>query len=423
MSPQLDPPQSQPDAGPFAPARTVVRVSARPIEPPASSRPWRPVTLDDLPLRDDLRGRSPYGAPQLDVRVLLNTNENPYAPSAELVDALGKAATLAATEANRYPDREADALRADLAYYLTPDAGFGLHTSQVWAANGSNEVLQQILQAFGGPGRRALGFEPSYSMHRLISLACSTEWVAESRSDDYTLDPVAAADAVRRHAPAIVFLCSPNNPTGTALSLDVVKAVCAAADEVGTTMVVVDEAYTEFRRSGVPSALTLLPEQPRLVVTRTMSKAFALAGARVGYLAAHPAVVDALQLVRLPYHLSTFTQAVARTALAHADELLGTVEAVKTQRDRIVEDLPVLGCRVVPSDANFVLFGGFSDQRAVWQGLLDADVLVRDLGLPGWLRVTAGLPAEIDAFFGALKAVLGAAPSLLAAGATARPAG
>ena len=395
--------------------RPVVRVSAlRPGEAATSERPWRPVTLDDLPLRDDLRGRSPYGAPQLDVAVRLNTNENPHRPSAELVDALGKAATLAATEANRYPEREAEALRADLAYYLTPDAGFGLHTSQIWAANGSNEVLQQLLQAFGGPGRRALGFEPSYSMHRLISLATATEWIAEDRAGDYTLDPVAAADAVRRHQPSLVFLCSPNNPTATSLPLDVVKAVCAAADEVGGCMVVVDEAYVEFRREGVPSALTLLPEQPRLVVTRTMSKAFALAGARVGYLAAHPAVVDALQLVRLPYHLSTFTQAVARTALAYADELLGTVNAVKAERDRIVDELPGFGVRVVPSDANFVLFGLFRDQRAVWQGLLDHGVLVRDLSLPGWLRVTAGLPNETDAFLGALRSLLAESPSLLA---------
>jgi histidinol-phosphate aminotransferase len=392
----------------------VVRVSARPPEEPVTDRPWRPVTLDDLPLRDDLRGRSPYGAPQLDVPVRLNTNENPYGPSAELVDALGKAATLAATEANRYPEREAEALRADLAYYLTPDAGFGLHTSQLWAANGSNEVLQQLLQAFGGPGRRALGFEPSYSMHRLISLATATGWIAEDRAADYTIDPVAAADAVRRYAPSVVFLCSPNNPTATALPLDVIKAVCAAADEAGDCMVVVDEAYAEFRRAGVPSALTLLPDQPRLVVTRTMSKAFALAGARVGYLAAHPAVVDALQLVRLPYHLSSFTQAVARTALAHADELLGTVEAVKEQRDRIVDELPALGLRVVASDANFVLFGGLRDQRAAWQGLLDHGVLVRDLSLPGWLRVTAGLPGETDAFLAAMRAVLTETPSLLA---------
>lgn len=377
-------------------------------------QPWRPVSLDDLPLRDDLRGLSPYGAPQLDVPVRLNTNENPHPPSAGLVDALGKAATLAATEANRYPDREAEALRADLAYYLTPDAGFGVYTAQVWAANGSNEIIQQLCQAFGGPGRTAVGFEPSYSMHRLIALATATGWIAQRRAADFTLDADRVTDAIRRHRPALVFLCSPNNPSATALPPDVVAAACEAMAETGSGLVVVDEAYAEFRRPGVPSALTLLPDHPRLVVTRTMSKAFALAGARVGYLAAHPAVVEALHLVRLPYHLSTFTQAVARTALAHADELLGTVEAVKAQRDLIVRELPTLGCETAPSDANFVLFGRFTDQRAVWAALLDAGVLVRDLSLVGWLRVTAGLPSEVDAFLNALRRILVLQPSLLA---------
>ena len=393
-------------------ARTRTLVSRSPARE-GERQPWRPLNLDGLPLRDDLRGLSPYGAPQLDVPVRLNTNENPHPPSAGLVDALGKAATLAATEANRYPDREAEALRADLAYYLTPDAGFGVHTAQVWAANGSNEIIQQLCQAFGGPGRVALGFEPSYSMHRLISLATATGWVAEQRAPDFTLDAERVTGAIRRHRPALVFLCSPNNPSGPALPLEVVVAACEAMAECGTGMVVVDEAYAEFRRAGVPSALTLLPEHPCLVVTRTMSKAFALAGARVGYLAAHPAVVDALQLVRLPYHLSAFTQAVARTALAHADELLGTVEAVKAQRDLIVRELTALGCEVAPSDANFVLFGRFTDQRTVWQGLLDAGVLVRDVGLSGWLRVTAGLPSEVEAFLQALRGVLAMEPSLL----------
>ncbi|MEX5631686.1 histidinol-phosphate transaminase [Parafrankia sp. FMc2] len=383
----------------------------------------RVVTLDDLPLRDDLRGLSPYGAPQIDVPVRLNTNENPHPPSPGLVDALGKAATLAATEANRYPDREAEALRADLAYYLTPDAGFGVTAAQVWAANGSNEIIQQLCQVFGGPGRNAVGFEPSYSMHRLIALATATGWVAEQRAADFTLSADQVAGAIRRHRPALLFLCSPNNPTATAIDLDVITAACEAMGEVGSGVVVVDEAYGEFRRAGVHSALTLLPAQPRLVVTRTMSKAFALAGARVGYLAAHPAVVDALQLVRLPYHLSSFTQAVARTALAHADELLGTVDAVKAQRDLLVRSLPELGCEVAPSDANFVLFGRFTDQHAVWQGLLDAGVLVRDLGLDGWLRVTAGLPAETDAFLAALRAVLADRPSLLRPAPASPPVG
>jgi histidinol-phosphate aminotransferase len=357
-------------------------------------------------LRDDLRGQVPYGAPQLDIPVLLNTNENPHPPSAGLVDAMGKAAALAASGANRYPDRQAEALRADLAYYLTPDAGVGLRTDQVWAANGSNEVLQQLCQAFGGPGRIALGFEPSYTMHRLIATATATGWIAEPREPDFTLTPAAVAGAIHRHRPSLVFLASPNNPTGTALPLDVVTAACGAVEETGTGMVVVDEAYAEFRRAGVPSALAILSAQPRLVVIRTMSKAFALAGARVGYLAGHPAVIDGLQLVRLPYHLSTFTQAVARTALAHADELLGTVEAVKAQRDRLVGELTRIGCVVAPSDANFVLFGRFPDQRAAWQALLAAGVLVRDVGLPGWLRVTAGLPGEVEAFLAATRALL-----------------
>jgi histidinol-phosphate aminotransferase len=372
-----------------------------------------PVSLDTLPLRGDLRGLSPYGAPQLDVAVRLNTNENPHPPSAGLVDAIGKASALAATEVNRYPDREAEALRTDLAAYLSPDAGFPLRAERVWAANGSNEVLQQVCQAFGGPGRTALGFSPSYSMHPLIALGTATGWVDEPREADFTIRPDAAAAAIRAHRPSIVFLASPNNPTGTALPPGVVAAaydaVAQNAREGGREaggVVVVDEAYAEFRQPGVPSALALLPSCPHLIVTRTMSKAFTLAGARVGYLAADPAIVEALHLVRLPYHLSAFTQAVARTALAHTGELLGTVEAIKVQRDRIVAEVTALGCQVVPSDANFVLFGGFADQAAVWRGLLERDVLVRDVGLAGWLRVTAGTEAETGAFLGALADVL-----------------
>jgi histidinol-phosphate aminotransferase len=367
------------------------------------------LTLAALPLRDDLRGLTPYGAPQLDVAVRLNTNENPHPPAPGLVDAIAKAAALAATEVNRYPDRDAEALRADLAAYLAPDAGFAPRVGGVWAANGSNEILQQICQAFGGPGRVALGFEPSYSMHRLIALATATGWVAEERAADFTISPAAVAAAIRAHRPSIVFLASPNNPTATALPLDVVAAACDAAGDSG--LVVVDEAYAEFRHAGVPSALTLLPSQPRLIVTRTMSKAFALAGARVGYLAADPAVVDALRLVRLPYHLSVFTQAVARTALIYTDELLGTVAAVKAQRDRISRELAGLGLAVVPSDANFVLFGRFGDQAAVWRALLERDVLVRDVGLAGWLRVTAGTAAETGAFLEALADVLAHPPA------------
>jgi histidinol-phosphate aminotransferase len=354
--------------------------------------------LEDLPLRDDLRGRSPYGVPQLDVPVRLSTNENTHPLPDALLDDIAKAARDAAAGLNRYPDREAAALRADLAGYL----GHGLDADRVWAANGSNEVLQQLLQAFGGPGRAALGFTPSYSMHEVIATGTGTRWIPGTREADFTVPPRRAAEQVLEHRPAVVFLTSPNNPTGTALPLETVEAVL----DVAPGMVVVDEAYAEFARPGMPSALTLLPRRPRLVVTRTMSKAFGMAGLRVGYLAADPAVVDAVQLVRLPYHLSALTQQVARVALAHAPELLGTVAAVKAERDRIVAALPALGLRAVPSDANFVLFGRFADAGAAWQALLDRGVLVRDPRLAGWLRVTAGTPAEVDGFLAALAEVV-----------------
>ncbi len=358
--------------------------------------------IDGL-LRADLRGRTPYGAPQLDVAVRLNTNENPHPPSPALVADLAAAVAESAKEMNRYPDRDAEALRADLGSYLSRSTGHAVRPDMVWAANGSNEVLQQLLQAFGGPGRTALGFDPTYSMHQLIAQGTGTGWLPAPRLPGFRLEPGQAARAVREHAPDVVFLCSPNNPTGGAVELDVVEAVHDAA----TGLVVVDEAYAEF--SARPSAVGLLPGRPRLVVTRTMSKAFAFAAARLGYLAADPRVVQALQLVRLPYHLSVLTQAAARAALARADELLASVAAVVEQRDRLLREIPALGLDVVQSDANFVLFGEFGDQRATWQGLLDRGVLVRDVGLPGWLRVTAGTEAETTAFLDALRAGLAAA--------------
>ncbi|GAA0219933.1 histidinol-phosphate transaminase [Cryptosporangium japonicum] len=358
----------------------------------------RDVTLAELPIRDELKGSEPYGAPQLDVPVALNTNENSYPVPDVVVEAIVAAVRAEAAGLNRYPDREAVALREELARYL----GHGLTVHNLWAANGSNEVLQELLQVFGGPGRTALGFTPAYSMHPILALGTGTAWVDGRRNADFSVDAESAAADVRRHDPDVVFLCSPNNPTGTALGLDVVEAVLGAS----RGMVVVDEAYAEFAREGTPSALTLLGASHRLVVTRTMSKAFALAGARLGYLAADPAVVDAIRLVRLPYHLSSVTQATALAALAHADVLLATVEAIKEQRDRIVTALRDRGLDVVPSDANFVLFGGLGDQKAVWRRVLEAGVLIRDVGLPGYLRVTAGTPAETDAFLAALDAAL-----------------
>ncbi|MEV8631469.1 histidinol-phosphate transaminase [Streptosporangium sp. NPDC051023] len=354
--------------------------------------------LEDLPIRDDLRGRSPYGAPQIDVPVRLNTNENPYGPSAALVADLAEAVRRDSGELNRYPDRDAVELRRELADYL----GHGLTFERVWAANGSNEVLQQILQAFGGPGRSALGFEPSYSMHPIITTGASTEWISGAREDDFGIDPDKAVATIEEHRPAVVFLTSPNNPTGTALD----PAVIARIVEAAPGMVIVDEAYFEFARTGTPSALTLLPDNPRLIVTRTMSKAFAMAGTRLGYLAAHPAVIEALLLVRLPYHLSTLTQAAARVALAHRAELLGTVDALRAERDATVGWLRARGLEVADSDANFVLFGRFPDRHAVWQGMLERGVLIREVGPPGWLRVSIGTAEEMAAFRAALEGTL-----------------
>ena len=352
--------------------------------------------LSDLPLRDDLRVLTPYGAPQVDAAVRLNTNENPHPPSEALLADLEAELRRELPTLGRYPDREASALRADLAGYL------GVPAEQVWAANGSNEILQQLLQAFGGPGRVALGFEPSYSMHHLISLATATGWRSARRAEDFSLSPDAAVAAVRADRADVVFLCTPNNPTATTIGPDVVEAVYDATEGI----VVVDEAYAEF--SAQASCIELLPGRPRLVVTRTMSKAFAFAGTRLGYLAADPAVVDALLLVRLPYHLSALTQAAARVALRHLADLRPTVEAIVAERGRVVAALHAAGVATVPSDANFVMFAAPGSPADVWRRLLDRGVLIRDVSgaVPGHLRVTIGLSAENDAFLGALAEVM-----------------
>jgi histidinol-phosphate aminotransferase len=359
------------------------------------------IELTDLPLREDLRGRSPYGAPQLDVAVRLNTNENPYPPPPALVADVAAAVTEAAASLHRYPDRDAVALRTDLASYLTASTGVALSVANLWAANGSNEVLQQILQAFGGPGRTALGFEPSYSMHPIIAAGTRTEWVPTPRRPDFTLDTAAAAALLAERAPNVTFVTSPNNPTGGSIPLAELRELITAAPG----LIVVDEAYAEF--SSRPSAVRLLDEFPaKLIVSRTMSKAFAFAGGRLGYLAAAPAVVDALQLVRLPYHLSVLTQAAARAALRHAGDTLRSVHALAAERDRVMESLRDQGFSVVPSDANFVLFGRFGDARATWESYLAQGVLIRDVGIPAHLRVTIGTPAENDAFLAASKEIV-----------------
>ena len=353
--------------------------------------------LEDLPLRDSLRGKEPYGAPQLDVPVRLNTNENPHPPSRALIDDIATSVREAAVHLHRYPDRDALALRTDLADYLRGRTGVDVAADNVWAANGSNEILQQLLQAFGGPGRSALGFVPSYSMHPIIADGTQTRWLAVARAADFSLDVEAAVAAIRREKPDLVFVTSPNNPTGQSIPHSELRMILEA---MTGGMHIVEEAYAEF--SARPSAIGLLEEYPaRLIVSRTMSKAFAFAGGRLGYLVAAPAVIEAVLLVRLPYHLSALTQAAARAALRHSAETLAGVAALMSERDRVSTALQRAGFRVVPSDANFLLFGEFADAGTAWQRYLDDGVLVRDVGIPAHLRVTIGLPSENNAFLAA----------------------
>ncbi|MFI8593510.1 histidinol-phosphate transaminase [Microbacterium sp. NPDC078428] len=353
--------------------------------------------LDDLPLRDDLRGKTPYGAPQESVPVALNVNENTHPVPQEVADDILDSVAVALREVNRYPDREFVELREAFADYL----GHGLVRDQLWAANGSNEVLQHVMQAFGGPGRTVFGFAPTYSMYPLLASATGATWVAGERAHDFTLTPQSAAEQVAEADPDIVLLCSPNNPTGTPLPIDVIDAVYEASRGV----VIVDEAYWEFAPRDQRSALTLLHERPRLAVSRTMSKAFAFAGARVGYLAADPVFIDALRLVRLPYHLSSLTQAAALGALRHADTMLAMVDDIVAQRDRIGATLSALGYEPYESWSNFVLFGGVADPQATWRALLERGVLIRDVGLPGTLRVSAGTEEETTSFLDSLASL------------------
>jgi histidinol-phosphate aminotransferase len=355
------------------------------------------VRLADLPLRPELVGEEPYGAPQLDVPVCLNVNENPYPPSEAIRREMAAAILDAAGRIDRYPDREATALRAALAGYL----GHGLTCAGVWAANGSNEVMTHILGAFGGPGRRCLTFTPTYSMYPEYARNTHTEYVTAPRRSDFTLDAGLVLDAIAAHDPSVVLITTPNNPTGTSTPVAVIEEVLAGTDAI----VVVDEAYQEFSRTPDDTALGLLATHGNLVVSRTMSKAFALAGGRVGYLAAASAIVDACRIVRLPYHLSSQTQALAEVALAHADEMLAKVDLLRGVRDELAVRLPAMGFAVVPSDANFVLFGRFADRHAAWQALLDQGVLVRETGPAGYLRVSAGTPEEMAAFYAAAEGV------------------
>ena len=352
-------------------------------------------SLEDFPIRDDLRGRKPYGAPQLNVPVSLNVNENTHRiPEAVAIDVVGSLAA-SLIDINRYPDREFTRVRTALADYL----GEGLSPDEIWAANGSNEVLLQIFQAFGGPNRLALGFGPTYSMYSLLALTTGTSYLDADRALDYELTPDIVVAAIKNHQPSIVLLCSPNNPTGTPVSLSVIEA----AYEATSGIVVVDEAYAEFSEDD--SAITLLPNRPRLLISRTMSKAFAFAGARLGYLAADAGAIDALRLVRLPYHLSALTQAAAVAALGHSKLMLETVDDIKFQRDRIAISLAEMGFKVYRSEANFVLFHGVADSGQAFNQILDLGVLVRNVGIPNTLRVTAGTESETSKFLEAVSTV------------------
>ncbi|WP_172120857.1 histidinol-phosphate transaminase [Actinomyces faecalis] len=375
--------------------------------------------MSTLPLRPGLEGETPYGAPELDVPVRLNVNENPYAPSPEVVQDVAAAVAQVATGLNRYPDRDFPALRQALADYLAVESGVRVPWEQVWAANGSNEVMLHLLQALGGPGRVCLSFTPTYSMYPEYARDTLTQYVAAARAEDFTLDVEAVREAVAAHHPAVILLASPNNPTGTALPLDDVRQVLRAARGNGPVaadgsatdcVVVVDEAYGEFRRPGVPSALELLVEEdgeayPHLAVCRTMSKAFGMAGLRLGYLAATRELVDLLRVVRLPYHLSAVTQAAAMAALAHREELMSQVASMRADRDRLVGWLREQGWTAFDSDSNFVLFGPFADRDAVFSGLLERGVLIRVVGPAGYLRVCIGTPEEMEAFRRSLLAV------------------
>ena len=360
---------------------------------------------DWLPVRDDLRGEHPYGAPQLDVTVRLNTNENPYALPDVVVAEVQREISQVAIGLNRYPDRDVIELRGALAAYLTSQGAPTLSVGQVWAANGSNEIIQQIFMAFGGNDRRAIGFVPSYSMHSNIARSTQTAWTDGVRDPGFSLTADSIVTQATNASAQLVFLTSPNNPTGTSLDPQIISVVAAA---LPSALIVVDEAYGEFLRDRSKSTLTLLSHLKNVVVSRTMSKAFGLAGARVGYSVGDESVVDAIQLVRLPYHLGAHTQSIALVALRHASLLLENVERIKEQRNRIVSELTVMGLSPEPSDANFVLFGGLGDAEKVWKDLVARGVLIRDVGLAGMLRVTAGTAEETTIFLDSLRAILNA---------------
>ncbi|MGO4649995.1 histidinol-phosphate transaminase [Nocardia sp. 2YAB30] len=366
---------------------------ARCDEVVVSIPPGATVTLAELPVRERLREQQPYTAPQLAAPVRLNTNESPFPPSQRLIDDVTASVRAALDSLHRYPDREAMELRAELASYVSRRDRKVVTTENIWAANGSLEILQQLVQVFGGYGRTALSFAPTYSMYKIIANTADLEWLDGRRGADLSLDIEYAVAIIIENRPDIVFVTNPHNPSGHNFAIADLERILEAAPGI----VVVDEAYSEF--SSAPSSIGLIDRFPaKLVVTRTMSKAFAFAGGRLGYLVAAPAVVEAMRLVRLPYHLSVVTQAAAVAALRHADQTLATVAEVIGERERVAGSLRDLGFEVIDSDANFLLFGRFADASCSWQHYLDHGVLIRDLGIPHYLRMSIGQAEENNVF-------------------------
>ena len=355
-----------------------------------------------LPLRETLRPMSPYGAPQVPAQASLNTNENPYSPSPALQKAITNAVAKVAADLNRYPDRDATVLRTKLASYINELSGTKFSADNMWAANGSNEIIQSIFLAFaGGP---VLGFTPSYSMHPLIAKVTGAAWIDGKRNADFSLNAVDAVIEIEKVKPTLTFITTPNNPTGGAVTINEIQKLADACKAVGG-LLVVDEAYAEFSQE--TSAVTLIANNPHVIVIRTMSKAFAFAGARVGYLVSDVAVKDAMMIVRLPYHLSALTQAAAQVAIDHRAELLGGVATIIAARESVVQALHDMGLTTITSSANFVLFTGFKQEAPqLWAALLEKGVLIRDVGLSGYLRVTIGNEAENTLFVSALKELI-----------------
>ena len=355
-----------------------------------------------LPLREKLQPLSPYGAPQVPARASLNTNENPYAPSPALQKAITDEVAKVAVNLNRYPDRDATVLRSKLAQYINEQSGTDFSDNNVWAANGSNEIIQSIFLAFAQGS--VLGFTPSYSMHPLIAKVTGSNWIDGKRNEDFSLNVTEAVAEIQKHKPTLTFITTPNNPTGGAVTIKDIQLLADAVKSI-RGLLVVDEAYAEFSQE--QSAVTLITNNPHVIVIRTMSKAFAFAGARVGYLVSDSAVKDAMMIVRLPYHLSALTQAAAQVAIDHKSELLGGVSTLIAARATVVSALHEMGLTTIPSSANFVLFTGFKqDAPQLWAALLEKGVLIRDVGLSGYLRVTIGNEAENNLFISALKELI-----------------